>query len=386
MQKVREAKEEMDRKGSKEWGITLRRFFLKSNESAVIRFFGDFEADEDPVISKRHFVKRLPRGQQYAACGQNASEGAHAGCVFCFLRDKKGDNGISRGSEVANFFVFDKRKFHVMEEEVRVLRPGVRSREPKATDYMMTRYPSCLSSEKRVCPYCKVNEYQESGFRHWELALTYADQLLSQQGELRDYCKCGARTEDGEGTIVCVEHECRGCKQDINLGKEAKRIVKCQGCGLTGEPAERKLGCSSCDNAQRCDLQDFWFKIRRSGSGTDTTYNFEAIHPCKPPGNEELDAAETLYPDWETVLAPEPAEMQAASLGVQSPFKTEGHGSVSYGDKQTEIPFGGDDDEVFTGAPVTVFAGVEPKKGVRAPTGEIRLSKKPSFQKRAKRG
>jgi hypothetical protein len=315
------------------------RFVLKDGETAIVRFFGDFEGNQDPVIGTIHYVKRLPAGKQYNNCSKNVSDDTP--CVFCYEKSK-GDKGIGAGAR-AYFQVKDFRKYHGLEQEVRVLKPGIELRPgkmPRAEDFVMTKYPPCRAPN-RVCEFCRGgSEAKVSGFRHWELSTTYAEQLIGQQTSLRNFCKCGAIDEDGvSGTIQVMQYLCSECNNPVEFYPERGiPVAGCAACGKSLPPLE-EVACTACENPQRCDIPDFLFRVKRTGGGTDTAYNFEAILPCKLPSEEELAEAEKEKPDWEAMLAPLPPEMQASLLGLpNSPFQTPGHGASTYAAPAAKAP------------------------------------------------
>lgn len=315
------------------------RVVIMPGETALLRLYGDFETDQDPIIGTVHYVKRLPKGQQYNNCSKNNGDD-NARCVFCYVRESEGnrkkDDGVGAQNR-AYFHAEDYRKIHKLDQEVRILKPGVVWKAGvmnKPDDYKMTKYPPCLAP-KRVCSFCQQgNVAKVGGYRYWELSVTYADQLVSQQNELRTFCKCGARTENGEGTICVNQYLCSGCNSPVEFYPEqGKPVVYCSHCRQTLQPLE-EISCSNpdCSGAQRCSLQDFFFRVTRNGEGTDTTYNFEPVHPCKPPSEEKLAEAAEHRPDFEKILSAEPPEMQAALLNIPVPpgFESIGHGAQQY--------------------------------------------------------
>ncbi len=308
-----------------------RRFFLRGGETAVMRFWGNFEGEEDPIIAKKHYVKKLEKvGNAYHFCGQNADE--HAGCVFCHLRDAQKDKGISL-SEVAFFVVKDYRKYHKMEADVRTLKAEYQfnpQRPPTEKDYITTKYPACTNG-KRPCEFCKVNQAQLQGFRYWELATGYADMLVSQQATLRGYCLCGSRDDEGNGTIYVSQYLCGNCNAQVDFDPaQGKPVASCHACRHTVGPNE-ELACTGCEEPRRADLQDFLFRVTRIGDGQQTNYNFEPIHPVRPPTQEEIDEYTKFRPDFAELCAPDASEIQAAALGLTgSPFATPGHGAQEY--------------------------------------------------------
>lgn len=308
------------------------RLILNEGDTALLRFYGDFEdPNGDPIIGSNHYVQRLQKGKQYNSCGEN-NPTICPQCVFCFAKDH-GDKGIGKQNR-AYFRVRDFRKQHKLDNEVRILKQGV-SLPPGQTgrpeDYEVTKWPTCLAP-KRMCMFCaQGNKANEIGHRYWELAVTYADQLVSQQNVLRDFCKCGGRTEDGSGTISVQQYICQNCQNVVEFYPEqGKPVAHCHQCQQTLAPLE-SIACSACGNPQRCSIQDFFFRVTKSGSGTDTSYNFAAVHPCRPPKEDELKEAEEKKPDFEKILAPDPAEIQASILAIANPFPaTAGHGAQPY--------------------------------------------------------
>lgn len=336
--KVKEAKESAS-KGGGGGGL---RFMLQDGQSAVVRFFGDFEGQNDPIVGVQHYVRRLPNGKQYHMCADNLPEGTNQGCVFCHMQNS-GDKGIKK-QQRAFLWLKDLRKVHKLEQVVKILKPGI-PRIPgkvyQAADYIETKYPPC-TAPRSPCSYCKGgNQAQLEGFRYWELAVQYADQLVSQQAAIREFCKCGGRTEDSGGTIQINRYVCGAMDEEGNLtcGEEVdfdpnkgQPVVYCKSCRNNLPPLE-EISCTNCETPARCDLQDFLFKVTRTGGGTDTTYNFEAVKQASPT-EEDLKEAEEKKPDFEAMLQPEAPELQAAHLGVPSPFQTPGHGAQGYGQQR----------------------------------------------------
>lgn len=327
---VKEAKEKADARG----GGGGLRFFLKDGETAVTRFYGDFESEEDPVVYQFHYIKRLASGDRYQNCGENSDQP----CVFDYQREH-GDRGIGKG-ERALFFLRDTRKVHRLDQEVTLLKPGVSPPPPgkpaKPDDYYQTKYPPC-SSPKRPCQWCKTgNQPTEQGHRYWELAVGFSDQLVTQQNELRNYCRCGAEDEDGNPTLYVTRYLCSGCNEEVEFYPEqGSPVAHCPSCRNVLPPLE-EIACTACETPTRCSIQDFFFRVTRNGEGQDTGYNFEAIHPCKPPSDDELAEAAKNKPDWVSITAADPPEMQAALLGIMNPYgATPGHGATPYADDNT---------------------------------------------------
>lgn len=320
------------------------RFRLDTGETALIRAHGDFENELMPVVCDRHYIKRLRGADAYQMCGTNAPDGTHAGCVFCYARDHK-DKGVGM-SPLALFDITDLRKIHKLSEEVRVLKPGVIVRagtQAKADDYVKTKYPYCRGALK--CQFCKGgHEAFPQGRRHWELANMHAEGLSGKYEEARQFCTCGARTEDGGPTLYASSYICGNveCGQEIDYDPEQDGAVKpCGYCRQAYVPVEI-LACTNpeCSEPTRCKLDDFVIKVGKTGADKKTTYNFELVHPCQPLTAEERKEIEEAAIDLDALAQPLPAEMQAKLLNIPSPFSTPGHGASGF---TSDIPDEGDD-------------------------------------------
>jgi hypothetical protein len=307
--------------------------FMRDGQVTLARFWGSFETQEAPVYSKKHFIKRLNGADAHMQCGDNSD--SH--CVPCYFKERK-DKGISL-SAVANFFIKDYAKYHKLEAEVKALKPTFipgPGRVATAEDYEMTQYPTCLLTRTRQCPYCQQgNEAKDRGFKWFALSEGHATPLINKAAELRDYCRCGGIDNSGDvpgPTLSVVSHYCPECSEDFDFYAPEQGVVVCKHCHETVAPLEL-LNCSNedCPGPERCDVQDYMFRIRRIGASTDTTYAFDPIFPCRPPTKEELDLYEKVKPNWEELLAPLPPEVQAQKLNVPNPFPPSGgHGAVSY--------------------------------------------------------
>lgn len=369
---VREAKEQMNRSGNNN-PFTFR---LQSGESAVVRFFGDFEGEEDPAICDRHYVKRFERVsnlQAYQWCGDNNGRK----CVYCHVKDA-GDKGVSK-SPIANFFIYDKRKSHKFEDKQKIVKTGRKPRPGRPLtdqDYYYTKYPMCIGG-KRPCHFCKQgNEARPIGFRHWPLATMFAEHVVALQETIREYCKCGARDDSGEGTIVvrrylCANPEC-GVELDFNpdLGQGVALCAQRSpggslvGCGQTLPPLE-EIECTECDSPYRTDLQDWWVRVTRTGEKKTTGYNFETIPPCSPVDDDIYEEAVKRWPDWEKVTGGDPPEIQAQNLGIPNPFGgTSGHGSTGYDEPAQTTP---EEEESYGGGEVDYGEPAKKKKKTKPP-------------------
>ena len=313
---------------------TSLRFVLGDGETSVLRFYGNFEEEEDPIIGVTHYVRRLAPGHQYHNCCDNLPEGQHnPGCVFCYSIEH-GDKNIKKQNR-AYFWVKDHRKSHKLDQEVRVLKPGHTFRPGVAlpeSAYRKTKYPPC-SAPKVICQYCKAgNKAELQGYRHWELAVQYSDQVLAQQTALRTFCHCGGATEEGEGTLQVSQYVCGNpaCGQPVDFDpNQGRAVASCHECRKTFPPNE-VIECTNCENPERTRLQDWLIKVTRTGGGTDTTYNFEAVKYL-PVTAEDLKEALDKRPDFEAMLQPEPPGLQASHLGVMNPFQEDpGHGADQY--------------------------------------------------------
>ncbi len=369
--KVRESKQESDnRKGD------ARRFMINTGESRILRFFGNFENNEDPIMAAVHYVKRLPKGQQYQQCGKN--DDSHPGCVLCHLQPS--DKGIGWPNLRAYFWIRDYSKYHKMDAAVNVIKASYVQqvgKAPKPSDYYETKYPACTATRTRQCEWCKMgNTAIDNGFKYWELATKYADGLVSQQAALREYCLCGARDEEGGHTLYVTQYLCSNpkCNAEVEFDPlSGNVVVACGHCRKTLTPTEVLACTAECGNPRRADLQDFLFKVTKTGDEQSTNYNFEPIHPVRPPTEEELAESNEKKPVWEDLVRPDPAEVQAKNLGLpESPIKTPGHGATAYGGAK---PAPGP-----SAAPQTRVAPAAPKGPPAAPAKKKFSFKKPAVE------
>lgn len=306
------------------------RFRLDDKQTAIVRFFGDFENQNDPPVTQRHYIRRFGGADAYQYC-------SGVQCCYCYGRDKGRDKGIGGAGGIAGLYVKDYRKQHKLDAPVRLLKPGIVARPGQTLrpeDYYETKYPPC-SGPNRPCQWCKQGlQSAYSGYRSWELSTSFAEQLITLQSSIRDFCHCGAKEEEtGVGTIYVASYLCGNaqCGQIVDFDPASgKPVASCAHCRHTTQPLEQ-IACTACgEAASRTDLQDWLFKVSRNGEGTDTTYNFEAFK-YQPPTQEELDEAAKYKPDWEKLWQPEACEQQAARLGIANPFPpTPGHGAVAY--------------------------------------------------------
>lgn len=313
-------------------GNVNRRFSLRNDkESAVVRFFGDFEGGMAPVLYARHYIKRLAKGKQYANCGQNADP--VVGCEYCYVRDK-GDKGIGMASDVAGFELEDRRKFHRFDQEVLEMKPGFTAapgRPPPPNSSVMTRYPWCTATKARPCQWCKMgNEATSKGMCFWELSTSHSDGVTMLHSAAREYCACGAREEDNATTLAATSYQCGHCAEEVAYEPaHGNPVAPCTSCGQTLPPTE-VLSCTECATPARSQLGDFLVRVTRMGIDTNTSYNFELLArtPVTP---EELEASKMYAPNWDEITRPDPPEVQAGLLGIPaSHFKTKGHGAVPY--------------------------------------------------------
>lgn len=325
----------------------MREIFISSGRSITCRIYGNFEDEEDPVVYKGHFVKRLKGRDAFQLCGDNND----SPCVLCYAREELADKGIGT-QERGALLVYDLEKQHKLDQEVRVLKDGYVATPGKRLGedaYYTTKYPPCVGP-KRPCPYCKQgNEARARGWGWLGLSVSHFEPLIAKQKECREHCKCGHVDELGNGTLTSTL-SCANCGETEAVTYNADTgVLRCRSCNHKAAPQEI-LECPNCDTPQRCDIPDFRWRISRVGADKTTNYLFDKLGAPRPLTEEELAEYEKNKPDWSKLLAAKPPAEQARLLGIPLPDELGGSGD----DKDDET--GGvafddvDDDEAFAPA------------------------------------
>ncbi len=354
---VRDAKTQNEQRG----GGNNNRFFLRENETALLRFWGDFENGEAPALASQHYIKRLGGATAYQNCGDNSD----TPCVYCHMISVVKDKGVGYAQQKAYFDIKDYRKFHKLENKIRVLKSGympIPGRAPGNEDYIETQYPPCTATKQRPCEFCRTgNPATVQGFRHWDIATSWADVLVAKQAYLRTFCLCGAvaTEDDGSkvGTIFAKRYLCGNakCGKPVKFDP-SKSVASCSVCRQTHIPIE-EIDCTACHKPRRADLQDFLFKVKQTGEGKKKTISFDEILPVRPPTAEEIEEYNKHKTDFEKLCVALAPEQQSALLGLPaSPFQTAGHGARQYGTGTIEEDTGEvyEEGEVSDGADVPI--------------------------------
>lgn len=326
------------RSGGRSGGSSNQRTVkLQPGESALLRFYGD--ANEYPVLVDRHYVKRLPQGQQYIICaGDN--------CVTCDA--SVSDRGVGRASGTAIWWAKDYTLQHKLDTVVRVPKGNLNGRKPGPTDYYETKYPPCATMHKRPCAYCNQGFAPIArGTAVFQVSRVHAEDLLTLSNtKVREFCRSCCASENGEGTLSVYAYSCQHCGSEVTFYPDTDAVASCAHCNWQGAPVEH-LACSNCENPERAVLEDFIVRVTRQGEGTNTRYTFALQVPPSPLSPEEREEIEKYLPDWERLYAPPSPAAVAALLGVpnihgqpaapQPPPRP--HGTVSY--NRAALPPGG---------------------------------------------
>lgn len=285
---------------------------MKAGETKILRFFGNFNNQEDPVSVDMHYCKALEASKQaYQYCGDQT-------CVFCYVA-KSGNKSVGLPSSSFWLYCKDYSLSHKLDSETRVLKPGYRPQPgvaPPPSAYEVTKYPACLAP-KRPCPYCRDgNTARHGGYRPFKLSSMHAGDLMTQIEAAKAWCASCLNE-----SIVVTSYACANCGLAVEIGADG--MAECDSCRYTLPPNE-VIDCSSCDNPLRCDLSMFKVSATRTGDGQSTGYNFSLITPPEPSDQEELDEAAKYKPDWDQMLKPLSPDAQAALLQVPNPFAQRG--------------------------------------------------------------
>ena len=234
-QAIGEWKERSDEQRAQFGGPYTPFFVLRDGEMVEELWFNG--ADDEPLIIDCHTVQVSQNGGvRWMTILCRAEEGD---CLLCEMR-QQGDLRVSKKQNKAIFSVADPRWVHVVPD------PG--------RDNRTKMVPCELDDEgKGKCPLCRRKvERTRAGQRRWEMSMTWGQALGVINTGLARRCTCGGRIKKGV--------------------------------------------CSKCNNPTPLNIFSVPFTTSRSGSGTSTSYQFQAG------GYEEM-------PEWVAKL--EPPEMEA---------------------------------------------------------------------------
>lgn len=298
-------------------GLSLR---LKAGEHALVRFYGPEEGDDAfPVLYEKHYVKRLPMGQQYITC-------AGEGCLTCQV--SKRDRGVGLPSTTAVYWVKDYTLQHKLESPVRVCRPLPRGQAPKPTDYYETKYPPCATMFKRPCAYCQQGSASTPrGSMPFEISKMHAEGVDDVRAKARTFCRSCLSNVNGEGTLEVVAYSCPECAEPVDYYPENGPVVGCPSCHKHITPTE-VTACSQCPDGAPCTLEDFLVKVTRHGDSKDTRYTFDLQLPPNPLEDAEREEILKYMPDWSTRYTAPTSGQVAALLGVVDTTHGQGGGQL----------------------------------------------------------
>lgn len=281
----------------------VNRLRLEPNESASVRFLVN---ENEPYIFRQHYSKSANR---YFVCAQPLVESGDAeGCVACYVAKTNGKDGPVRGAAPKYAVsVFDPRKYHRIET----------SKGDKKFEY-----EDC--SEDKSCKYCKRGDEQRTnGVRHWALAETVAMQLRQFEREVLGK-KCGSC---GVSSVKSVRFECPECEEELDVDDPfvETRCFSCSKKDIVMVMPHEVLSCKGgCKKPRRATLADAWLEVMKSGSGTQTAYNFAVgdIEPFVIPEGLPEDSVKPVDFANEAEFQPLGVSEQCAVLGVPNPFKS----------------------------------------------------------------
>ena len=323
-----------------------RELWLTAGNTLVLRVYGDFENEKAPALADFHrdqAVKgRWGYGEDFA-CGMNA-EGAK-GCLRCDFRAQGLKKIIGYAKTSAFVQVQDLQMTHKLEDKVRVLRPGVKvqpGKRPQDKDFMETRYPNCTAGKGKPCAYC-ADKIPRATRGHGFLKISHPamSSWYQQYLEHRDYCRCGAMTEERGPTLYVSKYLCgnRKCRKPVNYSTDSgEAVASCTACKQVKEP-EEVLACTACKKPSRALFTDFIWKATTTDGGKKQgkITVFSPVLPIKPLTQEDMDDYEENKIDFASMFVPEPAEKTALLHRLPCPdeYKEAGHGSEDYGNEDS---------------------------------------------------
>ena len=292
-------------------GGSSQKLFISAGEAVPVRVYGSFEGDDAyPIYFRQHYVKVIGGAAAYCSCAMYVGDDSqirlmegHAGCAYCQLPDKEGGYAGPK----AIFWVKDLRLQHKL--EVEVLIPKVDGGSFKG------KYPPC---DGHGCGYCKSgNQAQARGWLVYEVSGKVAEEWLAQRAGIRNVCRtCGDTGDLGQGTLTVYGGYCTGC----NGTWPGEVGTVCPHCHLATVAEWLSCPTVGCLPA-RADMCDFIWEIMVTGApGKDgatkksTSFIPKKLRPLTP---AEIEEAEKFIPNWETVIMPEPLDMQLAKLPPQ---------------------------------------------------------------------
>lgn len=317
---IKKAKKEAEQRRERTANAT-RDFFLQGDgASAKVWFNGP---SDEPIIALHHQFKI--DGRFYSELCAYDHDG-HPGCVYCHA-EKNGDKRISKPKQVVIFNVFDTRWVHKRKNAEKTEKAG--GKFDKFDWFDCKGDPDNDEpdkSDKAACKWCRKGvERVRSGQKKTKFSVTAAGVLDAQNDSAKKKCICGGKLslegyKNGKKHVPDLD--------DVDDPENWEPVYECRKCE---DPAPRSIRC--------CPVE-----ITRSGSGTNTSYNFIPVWDEMGDPPDYVQEAEII--ELEEVLVPKSADEMAEQIGVKNPFdKSKKSKAKDYDDDDDEEDPHDEDDE-----------------------------------------
>ena len=326
---MRKAKEEMDATRAA-FGTFLPTFTVEDGETVD----GVWFVDPEPLTVPEHTGKFGPKDFATSTCSKG-EKGFGSKCVGCY-KEASGDKKYGAAKDRAYFQVWDPRWVHKIVDEERSAKAG------------KERYKvlPCTNDDDGDgdCKRCRKGmERERSGHKRYPMSMMWAAALDSENSRLSRKCvSCG----NGKISLLGFRSE----KTGKLLGKVPD--------GKDPEDYPAEYECSKCDNPQPGSIANISWRISRTGTSTNTKYNFA----CGKNFEEVPEEVSEIEPvDLAPALAPRPLKAQAKVLRCANPYE-EGTEEAEEFDEDDEIIDDEDDESEEDSIKVK-----KPKGGAKRP-------------------
>lgn len=315
---IKKAKKEADERGRQMSANRTRDFFLQGDGATATVWFNG--PSDEPVMALYHTVTLGNNQFRTELCGSVLDD--HEGCVFCRAA-AGGDKRVGKAKPMAVFNVFDTRWVHKKLNKEKTAAAGGKFERFDWRDCQGDpENDEPDRADKKACRYCRKGwDRARSGQKKTRFSVTAAGALDSQNDSAKKKCHCGGKLtlegyKNGKKTVPDLD--------DVDNPDDWEPIYECRKCD---DPAPRTI--------HMCPVE-----ITRSGTKTNTQYNFG------PKWDEMGDppdyVQEAEVPDLEDVLIPMTADQMAEMLGIKNPF-----GSSKSSKKKKASDYDDDDDDDY---------------------------------------